>query len=274
MTGCFAELDVALDDGLEDELAEVTLHLFVDLVGEAQAAVVHGQEEAFYLEARVHARLHYLDGVEQFADAFEGEVLALYGYDDAVGCRQGVDRDESEAGAAVDEDVVVVLYDGGKQFLHDALLVLEVQQFYLSSDEVDVGGHDVEPFDVGGIDDVADVNLSEQGVVDGVFYLADVHSHAAGGIGLRVGIHEQYFLFEGGKRGGEVHAGGRLAHTALLIDDGYGFTHLIYLRFTMFCFFTLFAPLSPGEGQGVRLIYFANIRQKCEISFFFALHSS
>ena len=117
---------------------------------------------------------------------------------------------------------------GCSRFLQDALLVLEVQQLYLGSDEVDVRGHDVEPLDVGGVYDVANVHLSEQGVVDGVLYLADIDAHAAGGIGLRVGIDEEHFLLERGKRGGEVHAGCGLAHTALLVDDGYGLAHTYF----------------------------------------------
>ena len=228
VAGCLAELDVALDDGLEDELAEVAAHLFVDLVGEAQAAVVHGEQESLYLELRVHARLHDLDCVEQLADALEGEVLALHGDDDAVGCGQGVDRDEAEAGAAVDEDVVVVGHDGLQQAPEDALLVLEVQQLYLGADEVDVRGNDVEPLDVRCVYYVANVHLPEQGIIYGVLYLARVDAHAAGGVGLRVGIDEEHFLLERGKGGGEVHAGCGLAHTSLLVDDGYGLAHTYF----------------------------------------------
>lgn len=196
---CFAEFDVALDDGFEDEFAEVAFYFFVDLVGQSESAVVHGEQEAFYFEAWVHACFDDFDGVEQFADAFEGEVFALHGDDDAIGCGEGIDGDEAKAGAAVDEDIVVILCDGAEYVFHDALLVLEVEQFYFCADEVDVRRYDVESFDVCGVDDVADVNLSEQCVVDGVFYFADVYAHAAGGVGLRVGVYEEYFLFECGE---------------------------------------------------------------------------
>ena len=38
--------------------------------------------------------LHY--GIQQFADAFESKILSLHGDDHGVGCRQGIDGDQSE----------------------------------------------------------------------------------------------------------------------------------------------------------------------------------
>ena len=247
MRGTLREFHVTLDNGLEHQLLEVTFHLVINLVGQAQTRIVHGEQEAFYLELRIHARLHYLYRVEELADALQGEVLALHGDDDAIGGSQGVDRDEAKAGAAVDEDVVVVLHDGLQQIPQDALLVLEVEQLYLCAHQVDVRRNDVEPFDVCSIYNVADVHLSKQSIVDGVLNLAHVDAHAAGGIGLRVSIDEEHFLLERGKRGCKVHARCGLAHTSLLVDDGYGLTHtFLYILST----FSLF--------------YFAKVSKICE----------
>ncbi len=138
VAGCFAELDIALDDCLEYEFAEVALHLFVDLVCQSQTTIIHSQEEALNLEAGIHACLDYLYGVEQLADAFQSEVLSFDCDDDTVSFGQGVHCDEAKAGTAVDEDVVVILDDGLQQVPHHLLLVLEVQQFYFGSDQVDV----------------------------------------------------------------------------------------------------------------------------------------
>ena len=126
MTWGFAELYIALDDCLEDQFAEVSLDFFVDLVGEAKSAIVHSQQETFDFEARIHASLDYLDGVEQLTDAFEGEVLALNWDDDTIGSGQGINCDEAKAGTAIDEDIVVIRYDWVYCVLEDSLLVLEV----------------------------------------------------------------------------------------------------------------------------------------------------
>ena len=93
----------------------MAFHFVIDKVGQAQAAVIHGEQEAFYLEGGIELGLHNLDGVEQFADTFKCKVLALHGDNHAVGGREGVHRDEAQAGAAVDEDEVVVLYNGFQQ---------------------------------------------------------------------------------------------------------------------------------------------------------------
>ena len=89
-------------------------------------------------------------------------------------------------------------------------------------------GHDVEALDVGRVDDVLDAHLAEQRVVDGVVELADIYAHAAGGIGLRVSVDEEDFLFEGGERGSEVHARRGLAHATLLVDYSDGFAHVSF----------------------------------------------
>ena len=138
VTWGFAELDIALDDRLEDQFAEVSLHFFVDLVGQTKSAIVHRQQETLDFEARIHARLHYLNGVEQLADAFQSEVLALDWDDDTIGGGQSVYCDEAKAGTAIDEDVVVVLDDRLYCFFEDALLISDVQQFDFSTDQVDV----------------------------------------------------------------------------------------------------------------------------------------
>ena len=80
-----AELHVALNDGLEHKLLEVSFHLVVYLIGQSESAVVHCQQEALNLERRVELALDNLDGIEQLGDAFECKVLALHGYDDRVG---------------------------------------------------------------------------------------------------------------------------------------------------------------------------------------------
>ncbi len=72
-----AQLHVALDDGLEHQLLEVALHLVVNLIGQTQTAVVHGKQEALYLEFGVELAFDDLYRVEQLADAFQGKVFTL-----------------------------------------------------------------------------------------------------------------------------------------------------------------------------------------------------
>ena len=57
---------------------------------------------------RVEVLAHELNGLPEASQAFERQVLALDGHDHAVdGCGQRVDRQQPQAGRAVDQDVVV-----------------------------------------------------------------------------------------------------------------------------------------------------------------------
>lgn len=61
VAGGFGKADVAGDDGVEEQVAEVLFELFADFNDEAAAAVVHGADDACYVEVGV-------DGLADFAD--------------------------------------------------------------------------------------------------------------------------------------------------------------------------------------------------------------
>ena len=201
----FGEFHVALDDGFEYEFLKVALHLVVDLVGEAESRVVHGEEEPFNLERRIEFLLYNLYSIEQFTDAFKGEIFTLHGDDDGVGSGQGIDGDESERRRAVNEYVVVLFVDGCEKTFEDKFAPLETQHFDFCAYEVNVGRNNVEPFDVGGVDGFVNVHSVDDTFVDGAFHLTEIHAESGRGIGLRVGIDEQHPFFECGERSGEVH---------------------------------------------------------------------
>ena len=57
VTGRLAEPDVARDDGGEHHVAKVGLEFLVNLVGEPEARVVHGEQETLDAQAGVEFRL-------------------------------------------------------------------------------------------------------------------------------------------------------------------------------------------------------------------------
>ena len=80
-----AQFHVTLYDGLEHKLLEVSLHLVINLVGQAQAAVIHSQQESLNLQFRVQLALYYLYRVQQLAYSLKGKVFALNRYYYRVG---------------------------------------------------------------------------------------------------------------------------------------------------------------------------------------------
>lgn len=151
---------------------------FINLVAQSQTGVVHGEQETFDFEVGVEPRLDELDGVEQLADAFEGEIFGLYGYDDRVGCRERVDCDEAQRGGAVDEYVVVFGLDFFDKVQQYAFAVGGVEQFEFGTYEVDVGAYDVESRYAGGADGFAQGGFADEALVDGDALLCDVDSYA------------------------------------------------------------------------------------------------
>ena len=55
VAGGFGEADVAGDDGVEEQVAEVLFELFADFDDEAAAAVVHGAGDAGYIRSGLMA---------------------------------------------------------------------------------------------------------------------------------------------------------------------------------------------------------------------------
>ena len=62
---------------VEHLVREVLAHLFGDLLREARAAVVHGQQDRGEAQPRVEVLLDHPDRAEQLAEALERVVLAL-----------------------------------------------------------------------------------------------------------------------------------------------------------------------------------------------------
>ena len=94
VAGGFGEADVAGDDGIEEQVAEVLFKLFADFDDEAAAAVVHGADDAGYIEVGVDGLADFADGGHEVGNAFEGVVFAKHGDDDAVGGDQAVEGEQ------------------------------------------------------------------------------------------------------------------------------------------------------------------------------------
>ena len=70
----------------------------------------------------------------------------------------------------------------------------------------------------GGDDGLFGVHLIDDHVVHAVGH-GLVHAHAGGGVGLRVKVAQQHLFALLRHRRRQIHAGGGLAHAALLIHD-------------------------------------------------------
>ena len=103
VAGRFGQAHVARDHGVEHLVAEVRLELLADLLLQRDARVEHHPQQADDLQLAVQVGVHLLDGVDQVGQAFEREVFALHRHDHAVRAAQAVQREQAQAGRAVDQ---------------------------------------------------------------------------------------------------------------------------------------------------------------------------
>ena len=97
-------------------------------------------------------------------------------------------------------------------------VVFQPRQLKIGGAKIYFAGDDLEPLESGGFDFFQQGSISEQNLVGTrAGYFLD--AHAAGGIGLRVQVKEQYPLTGSGKAGGEIDGGGGLSHATFLIGD-------------------------------------------------------
>jgi hypothetical protein len=84
----------------------VLAHLFDDLVREVGAGIVHREQDRRDCQLGVEVTLDELDVVEELRETLQGVVLALDRDEYFLCGDERVDRQKSERGRAVDEDVV------------------------------------------------------------------------------------------------------------------------------------------------------------------------
>ena len=170
-----------------------------DLFGKIGSVVHHRQQDAVDLELRVQLPLDLVDGGQQLFQSLGGQILRLDGDYDPVGGGQRVDREHSQGGLAVDEDMGILSLHRVQILPQDGLSAHGIHQGYLHAGELDVGGHEVHALRV-----VQDALAGAQRLVhedaahrvrEGKGQLVRLRvAQADGQAGLGVSVHQQHLL--------------------------------------------------------------------------------
>ena len=99
--------DASRDDRVEDFLLEVGSDLLGDFGRDFRAGIKHRQDEAEDFQVRVVRPLDLGDGGQELAKGVQGEVFALDGRDEVSGGTEGIQRQKTQEGRAVDEDEII-----------------------------------------------------------------------------------------------------------------------------------------------------------------------
>ena len=202
VAGGFGEADVAGDDGVEEQVAEVLFELFADFYDEAAAAVVHGADDAGYVEVGIDGLADFTDGGHEVGNAFEGVVFAKHGDDDAVGGDQAVEGEQGQGRGTVDEDVVVVVGNELQGVFEADFACDFLDEFDFCAGQCAVGAQYVVAAFFAADDGVGDVGFAEDNLVNAVFDGGFVDAAACGGVALGVEVDDEDAVAFGGQGGG------------------------------------------------------------------------
>ena len=139
------EADRAGDRGREDEVAEVTTELLLDLRRKPGSAVDHREQDPGHGEPRVEARLDEVDRAEKLRQSLERVVLGLHRDDHAVGSCEGVHGQRPKRRRAVEKDERVRVSRGLVECVGEVPLpALERRELYRGGRELWLGGDEIE----------------------------------------------------------------------------------------------------------------------------------
>ena len=164
------------------------------------------------------------------ADAFQRVVFALDGDDHAVRRGERVQGQEAQRRGAVDEDVFIRIAQGRECVAHARFALVHGHQLDFRARQRNIGRQQGKAahrrFHHGGVG----LGVAGQHIVNGGTPLGAL-AQAAGGVALRIQIHQQRALAPRGHAGRKVDGRGRFAHAALLVGNRDDFSHAYFTYF-------------------------------------------
>src|SRR5438132_3591051 len=217
----FADPHRLTDDGPEDLVVAEVAERIEHVAAEDRAAVVEGGQHPEHLELRVQARLHGLDDLEERRHALQRVVLGLHRDDHSVRAHERVQREESERGRAIDEDVVIALDDVLGELVAERHLAADrAEELDLGGGQLDVRRCDIEMLGLRVDDDRRERRLRlDEDVRHAALDGREVHAEADGEVRLRVEVDTEDGVPELGERSTEIDGAGRLPDATLLVRE-------------------------------------------------------
>ena len=100
----------------------------MNLLGEVGPFIEHRDQNPFNLESRVSLKSDLADRFDQFRNALEREILALYGYQDTICRDESIYGQQIHRWRAIDQNEVKVICDGAEQFAEPLLSPVDLGQ--------------------------------------------------------------------------------------------------------------------------------------------------
>src|ERR1017187_9323107 len=183
VAGRLGESNVARDGGLTHQVAEEAAQLGGHRLRQVGALVEHGQHHALDRQAGVELDPDAVNGVEQFGNALEGEVLGLHGNEYGVGGHQRVQGEQVERRRTVDHDELELVAHQLQGVTQPVLAELQGYQFNVGAEQVLVRRDHAEVVELGGERRLLRRDLAHDDLVGAVAVGIAEEAEAAGGVG-------------------------------------------------------------------------------------------
>ena len=193
MTGSFGEANGPRDDGAEDLWTQMSAKIFTDLLAEAGAGVVHGENNSEHGEGGVKFSLfNPFDQTENLAHPFEGKVLALDGDKNLVGGDESTGHEKTDAGGAIEDDEIKggIVPEGCEGIADTEQRVFHSSELHFCPRQIHLRGKNLKVFLARRLEHVEGAGIPDEDGVE-TFTRDDFEPKAAGGVGLGVEIDEE-----------------------------------------------------------------------------------
>src|SRR2546430_2971566 len=224
--GRFADLYGLPDHRGEHLVISEILQRVEHVAREDRPAVVERWQQAVDLETWIQTRLYRLDDLEECCDTLERVVLRLHRDDHAGRRDQRVQREQAERGRAIDEDVVVPVYDVARELVAQGHLAADrVEELDLGGRELERRGCDVDLLRFCRPDDRPEGHVGvDEDVRDAALDRVEVDAETDGQVCLGIEVEAEDFVTEGRERAAEIDGARGLADAAFLVRDRYDVT--------------------------------------------------
>ena len=228
IAGRLRDADGARDGGLVNFVAKVFFDLVHHLHGQVEPLREHGEDHALDIQIRVILFADGFQGADELRQALQRIILALNGDQHAVAGTQAVEREQVEAGRAVNEDKVVILLHFRQRLAQAALSAGQVDHFQASARQTGVGTDDIGA-ELGFADDVFGLRLPDEHFISTQLDTPFGDAVARGGIALWVQIDDQHFFSQCCHAGRKVDGRRCLADAAFLVCNCNDFCHALLI---------------------------------------------
>ena len=228
VAGRLRNADGARDGGLVDLGPEVLFDLLHDLHGQVQAAGEHREDHALNVQIGVILLADGLQGADELRQTFQRIILALDWDQHTVAGAQTVQRQQVQAGRAVDEDEVIGLLHLGQRLAQAALAAGQVDHLQARARQPGVGADDVSA-ELGVPDGLPGARLADEHLIRSQLDAPLGDAVAGGGVALRVQIHDEHLFAQRRNTGRQIDGRGRFAHAAFLVCNCNYFCHARFL---------------------------------------------